>query len=173
MPEGMTYDQRLGDAFAQWAHAQKLPVKTAQKSCFEVQRRPDREVQGRTGGPCQEDGEANATRARDLDAFRTALRTQWGDTYNARMPRNMATLRNPMMMPTSIVQKLDQSGVLRDPAFHLWWDRQVAMMSSDRRLGLAREPGDGVEPENKTEPGRSRRNVREDREALPARKKAG
>jgi len=174
LPEGMTYDQQLADAFAQWAHDEKLPVKTAQNLFAKFNAAQIERFKASSAELAKKTAEANATRARDLDAVRTALRTQWGENYNTKMPRNMAALQNPMMMPTSIAQRLDQSGILRDPAFHLWWDRQVSMMSSDRRLGLPREQGDGLEPENKTEPGRLPAGMFErTAKRYPARKKAG
>ena len=59
----------------------------------------------------------------------------------------MNALMNPVMMPQDIREVLDKSGILRKPSFHLWWDRQVAMMSSDRKLSIASEPGEGTEEE--------------------------
>ena len=174
LPEGMTYDQQLADAFAQWAHAEGLPVKTAQNLFSKFNAAQIERFKASSAEIAKKTAEANATRARDLDAVRTALRTQWGEQYSSKMPRNMAALQNPVMIPSSIAQRLDQSGILRDPAFHLWWDRQVSMMSSDRRLGLAREPGEGVEEENKTEPGRLPAGMfKKTAQRYPARKKAG
>lgn len=174
LPEGMTYDQQLADSFAQWAIEEKLPVKTAQNIFAKFNAAQIERFKASSEALAKKTAETNATRVRDLDAVRTALRTQWGETYSARMPRNMAALQNPMMMPTSIATRLDQSGILRDPAFHLWWDRQVAMMSSDRRLGLPREAGEGLEEENKAEPGRLPKGMFErTAKRYPARKKAG
>jgi hypothetical protein len=174
LPEGMTYDQQLAESFAQWAHDEKLPVKTAQNLFAKFNGAQIERFKASSVELAKKTAEADATRVRDLDTVRTALRTQWGETYNAKMPRNMAALQNPIMMPTSIATRLDQSGILRDPAFHLWWDRQVSMMSSDRRLGLPREQGDGLEPENKTKPGRLPTGMFDKTaKRYPARKKAG
>lgn len=147
LPEGMVYDKQLGDAFAAKAHELGMTVKEA-KGLFDwyngmaySQSKAAKEQADKQAA------EATATRARDLDAVRTALRGQWGEASEGRMKRNMASLQNPLMMPQDVAAALDKTGILRNPNFHLWWDRQVAMMSSDRRLGLRGEPGEGFEEE--------------------------
>jgi len=147
LPEGMVYDKPFADAFQAKAHKLGLPVKAVQElydwySGFALERSKAIGEQQR-----KQEAEREATRARDLDQMKTALRIQWGDRYDSRMPRNVAALQNPTLIPTELSQRLDKAGFLRDPVFHLWWDRYVSMTTSDRKLGLPREEGDGTEEE--------------------------
>jgi len=145
--EGTVYNKELGEAFAKKAHELGLTAKEA-SGLFEWQN----ELVFNAGKAAAEQAKAKeaevaVTRQRDLEATRAALRTHWGETFDARLPRNMNALMNPVMMPQDIREVLDKSGILRKPSFHLWWDRQVAMMSSDRKLSIASEPGEGTEEE--------------------------
>jgi len=147
LPEGMVYDKPFADAFQAKAHKLGLPVKAVQElydwySGFALERSKAIGEQQK-----KQEAERDATRARDLDQMKTALRIQWGDRYDSRMPRNVAALQNPTLIPTELSQRLDKAGFLRDPVFHLWWDRYVSMTTSDRKLGLPREEGDGTEEE--------------------------
>lgn len=148
LPEGMVYDDKLADSFAQWAHEEGLTVKAAQSlfnkfNAAQIERQKSMNAEGQ-----KQASEMNATRTRELETARTELRKQWGDTYDARMPRNMNALQNPVMVPQSIVSQWDKGGALRNPEFHLWWDRQVSMMSSDRRLGIKGEESEATEEDN-------------------------
>jgi hypothetical protein len=172
LPKGMVYNEQLEKAFRQWAHDEGLSPKAAKNIFEKFNVSQVEQFKTYSAAAEKQKAEVDATRVRDLDAVKTTLRTQWGESYDARMPRNMLALQNPVMMPQSIAAKLDQSGILRDPTFHLWWDRQVAMMSSDRKLGLRGEEGD-AEEENKTPAGRLPSGMFKDTaKRFPARKKA-
>jgi hypothetical protein len=169
----MPYDEKQAELFAQWAHDEGLSKTAAQNMYNKIMAANVENFKAFDAGQQKAKAEADATRARDLDAVRTALRTQWGQAYDSRMPRNMAALQNPMMIPATVAQRLDQSGILRDPAFHLWWDRQVSMMSSDRKLGLKGEEGDGLEEETPAADGHLPKGFFKNTEKRhPARKKA-
>jgi hypothetical protein len=148
LQEGMVYDEKLTESFAQWAHDEGLTVKAAQGlynkfNAAEIERQKAIIEEDK-----KQASEMQATRSRELETARTELRKQWGETYDARMPRNMNALSNPVMVPPEIATMFDTSGLLRKPAFHLWWDRQVSMMSSDRRLGIKGEEPESTEEDN-------------------------
>lgn len=173
LPKGMVYDEKLTESFAQWAHDEGLSATAAKNIFAKFNAVQVEQFKSYSAEATRKAAEADATRARDLDAVRTDLRTQWGETYDARMPRNMAALQNPMMVPADVVAEWNASGVLRKASFHLWWDRQVAMMSNDRKLGIKGEEGEGIEEENKTPPGRLPEGMFKDTaKRYPARKKA-
>jgi hypothetical protein len=174
--EGVVYSKQLEDAFRAQAHKLGLTNGAAKGlwGWYNGIIAEQAKIQGEQDKA--KEAEFNATRARDLETVRTELRRQWGETFDSRMPRNMAALNNPVMMPQSIAAKLDKSGILRDPVFHLWWDKQVGMMSSDRKLGLNREQGEGLEEdqEKKAPPGRLPEGMfGRTAERYPKRKKAG
>lgn len=148
LPEGMVYDDKLADSFAQWAHEEGLTVKAAQSLFNKFNAAQIERQKAMTAEDQKQASEMNATRTRELETARNELRKQWGDTYDARMPRNMNALQNPVMVPQSIVSQWDKGGALRNPEFHLWWDRQVSMMSSDRRLGIKGEEPEATEEDN-------------------------
>lgn len=173
LPEGMVYDEKLTESFAQWAHEEGLTVKQAQALHSKLNAAGIERFKAYSAEENKRAVEMNATRERELDSAKTALRLQWGESYDAKMPRNLAALQNPVMVPQSVVARWDKDGTLRDPAFHLWWDRQVAMMSSDRRLGLKGEEGEGLEEEKKTKPGKLPEGMfKKTAERYPKRKKA-
>lgn len=154
LPKGMVYTDRLKEAFAkgaeefaQWAHAEKLPVETARRIYEKSLASRVEQIKAITYAQEAQAAEMAATRDRDVKALQDALRTQWGDAYDGKMPRNMTALKNPVMIPQDVVAALDKSGLLRSPSFQLWWDRQVSMMSNDRKLGLKGEEGEGLEPD--------------------------
>ena len=173
LPEGMVYDEDFSQALAKWAHEEGLTVKAAQGLYSKFNAARSEQTKIMTAEQQKKSSEATAMRDRELDATRTELRKQWGEAYDARMPRNMNALQNPALIPQSIVARWDKEGTLRDPVFHLWWDRQVSMMSSDRRLGIKGEEGEGMEEENKTPPGHLPADMfKNTAKRFPARKRA-
>ena len=173
LPQGMVYEESLAESFAQWAHDEGLTVKAAQGLFNKFNAAQIERYKSMSADEQKRVSDMQATRNRELEVTRTELRKQWGDTYDARMPRNMNALSNPVMVPTDIAAAFDKLGLLRNPSFHLWWDRQVSMMSSDRRLGIKGEEGEGIEEENKTPPGRLPADMfKNTAKRFPARKKA-
>ncbi len=145
--EGTVYDKTLGEAFAKKAHELHLPVKEVQ-ALFDWQNEVVYNVgKAQSDQAKAKEAEAAVTRQRDLEATRVALRNHWGEAAASKLPRNLNALMNPAMMPQDIRESLDKSGIIRTVSFQLWWDRQVSMMSSDRKLSIATEPGEGTEEE--------------------------
>lgn len=145
--EGTVYDKTLGEAFAKKAHELHLPVKEVQ-ALFDWQNEVVYNVgKAQLDQAKAKEAEAAVTRQRDLEATRVALRNHWGEAAASKLPRNLNALMNPAMMPQDIRESLDKSGIIRTVSFQLWWDRQVSMMSSDRKLSIATEPGEGTEEE--------------------------
>ena len=145
LPKGMVYDQQLEQAFRTWAHEEGLSAAAAKNIFAKFNAGQLQRFKAQSEQAEKQAVEAEASRKVAIDNLKTTLRTQMGESYDARMPRNLAALQNPVMIPKDVADAFDKSGLLRNPSFHLWWDRQVAMMSSDRKLGLNREEGDGLE----------------------------
>jgi len=147
LPEGMVYDEKLEESFRTWAHEEGLSTAAAKNLFSKFNAAQIERFQGMSDAAKKKAAEMESTRAKEIEAVRTELRSHWKDTYDARMPRNMAALKNPVMIPADVAAAFDKAGILRNPAFHLWWDKQVSMMSNDRKLGLKGEEGEAVEEE--------------------------
>lgn len=147
LPKGMVYDQQLEEAFRTWAHEEKLTAAQAKNLFSKFTEANKQRFQVSSEQAAKQAAEAEKARQAALVNVRAELRTRWGESYDSRMPRNIAALDNPAMIPPELATAF--RGLLIQPLFHLWWDRQVAMMSNDRKLGLNREEGDGMEEEDK------------------------
>jgi hypothetical protein len=145
LPEGTVFDKPLADSFATWAKEEGLTVKTAQGLFNRFATFQAEQAKAGAEKAKQQEAEDTAQREKAVGLVRTALNVQWGERGEARLHRNMAALQDPTMVPSEVSQVFDRTGLLRVPAFHLWWDRMVSVMSSDRKLGLPREEGEGLE----------------------------